>query len=118
MKYKVGDRIYNKYYKPSNNLEIIEVIRADGHYGYRIKNHQTNKTYFMWEYEMSDYKLVKNRDIKKITVKDLRNMLKQMEVEGLNDNTLLTIEVKTPCCSIKKVSSMEYSPTTNIIIFS
>ena len=57
-KFKVGDRIYPKYYKPSNDLEIIEVIRGDGHYGYRIKNHQTNNTYYMWEYEMSNYKLV------------------------------------------------------------
>ena len=57
-KFKVGDRIYPKYHKPSNDLEIIEVIRGDGHYGYRIKNHQTNNTYYMWEYEMSNYKLV------------------------------------------------------------
>ena len=57
-KFKVGDRIYPKYHKPSNDLEIIEVIRGDGHYGYRIKNHHINNTYFMWEYEMSDYKLV------------------------------------------------------------
>ena len=57
-KFKVGDRIYSKYHKPSNDLEIIEVIRGDGHYGYRIKNHHINNTYFMWEYELSDYKLV------------------------------------------------------------
>ena len=57
-KFKVGDRIYPKYHKPSNDLEIIEIIRGDGHYGYRIKNHHINNTYFMWEYEMSDYKLV------------------------------------------------------------
>lgn len=57
-KFKVGDRIYSKYHKPSNDLEIIEVIRGDGHYGYRIKNHHTNGTYFMWEYDISDYKLV------------------------------------------------------------
>ena len=58
-KFKVGDRIYPKYHKPSNDLEIIEVIRGDGHYGYRIKNHHTNNTYHMWEYEMSNYKLAK-----------------------------------------------------------
>lgn len=56
--------------------------------------------------------------MKKITVKDLRNMLKQMEAEGLNDNTILTIEVMNTYRSLENVSSMEYSPTTNIIIFS
>lgn len=56
--------------------------------------------------------------MKKITVKDLRDMLKQMEAEGLNDNTLLTIEVMNPYRSLENVRSMEYSPTTNIIIFS
>lgn len=54
-KFKVGDRIYSKYHKPSNDLEIIEVIQGDGHYGYRIKNHHINNTYCMWEYEMSNY---------------------------------------------------------------
>ena len=57
-KFKVGDRFYSKYHKPSNDLEIIELIRGDGHYGYRIKNHKMNSTFYMWEYEMSDYKLV------------------------------------------------------------
>ena len=59
-KFKVGDRIYPKYHKPSNDLEIIEVIRSDGHYGYRIKNHQTNGTYCMWGYEIFDYKLAED----------------------------------------------------------
>ena len=68
-KFKVGDRFYSKYYKPSNNLEIIEVIRGDGHYGYRIKNHQTNGTYFLWEYEMCDYKLAEEETSIDLTVK-------------------------------------------------
>lgn len=59
MKFKVGDRVYKKYYKPSNFLEIIEVVRTDGLYGYRIKNHHTNGIYFMWEYETDDYEFMK-----------------------------------------------------------
>ena len=59
-KYKVGDRICSKYHKPSEDLEIIEVmIMRDGNYCYRIKNHQKNNTYLMWGYDMDDYKLVK-----------------------------------------------------------
>ena len=68
-KFKVGDSIYSKYHKPSNDLEIIEVIRGDGHYGYRIKNHQINNTYYMWEYEMSNYKLVEEESSIDLTVK-------------------------------------------------
>lgn len=67
---------------------------------------------------MDDKKYRRIENMKKITVKDLRDMLKQMEAEGLNDNTLLTIEVMNPYRSLENVSSMEYSPTTNIIIFS
>ena len=59
LKFKVGDRIYSKYHKPSNDLEIIEIVTMkDGNYAYRIKNHKTNGTYLIWGYEMSNYKLV------------------------------------------------------------
>ena len=29
LKFKVGDRIYSKYHKPSNDLEIIEIQKGD-----------------------------------------------------------------------------------------
>ena len=59
LKFKVGDRIYSKYHKPSNDLEIIEIVNMkDGNCAYRIKNHKTNGTYLIWGYEMSNYKLV------------------------------------------------------------
>ena len=54
----------------------------------------------------------------KITIKDLRNFIKQMEIEGLNDETILTFETKRSSGEIKNITSMEYSPTTNILIFS
>ena len=57
-KFKVGDRIYPKYHKPSNDIEIIQVGVRDGNCCYRIRNHQTNGTYIMWEYEVCDYNLV------------------------------------------------------------
>ena len=59
LKFKVGDRIYSKYHKPSNDLEIIEILSMkDGNYAFRIKNHKTNGTYLIWGYEMSNYKLM------------------------------------------------------------
>ena len=83
-KFKVGDRIYPKYHKPSNDLEIIEVIRGDGHYGYRIKNHQTNGTYFLWEYEMCDYKLAEEETSIDLTVKgeEVKERIEIMIPEG------------------------------------
>ena len=59
--------------------------------------------------------------MKKITVKDLRKFINQMEIEGLNDETMLTFETKRTKRSsgcIENITSMEYSPTTNILIFS
>ena len=87
-KFKVGDRIYPKYHKPSNDLEIIEVIRGDGHYGYRIKNHHTNGTYFMWEYEMCDYKLAEEE------TKSHNDMCKKL-IEEMNPNLEVNVKVKT-----------------------
>lgn len=59
LKFKVGDRIYSKYHKPSNDLEIIEILSMkDGNYAFRIKNHKTNGTYLIWGYEISNYKLM------------------------------------------------------------
>lgn len=70
LKFKVGDRIYSKYHKPSNDLEIIEIVNMkDGNCAYRIKNHKTNGTYLIWRYEMSDYKLVEEESIIDLTVK-------------------------------------------------
>ena len=56
--------------------------------------------------------------MKKITVKDLRKFINQMEIEGLNDETVLTFETKRSSGCIENITSMEYSPTTNILIFS
>lgn len=53
----------------------------------------------------------------KIAVKDLRNFLNQMESEGLNDDTILTIETKHATNNIENITTMEYSPTTDIVIF-
>ena len=41
-----------------------------------------------------------------------------MEIEGLNDETVLTFETKRSFEHIENITSMEYSPTTNILIFS
>lgn len=54
----------------------------------------------------------------KIKIKDLRNFINQMEIEGLNDETVLTFETKRSSGSIENITSIEYSPTTNILIFS
>jgi hypothetical protein len=59
MKYKVGDRVCSKFHKSSNDIEIIEVLTMiDGKCCYRVKNHETNQKYLIWEYDMSNYKLV------------------------------------------------------------
>ena len=86
-KFKVGDRIYSKYHKPSNDLEIIEVIRGDGHYGYRIKNHQINNTYFMWEYDMSNYKFAEEE------TKSHNNICKQL-IDEMNPNVEVNVKTK------------------------
>lgn len=52
-----------------------------------------------------------------IKIKDLRNFINQMEIEGLNDETVLTVETKHSSGCIENITSMEYSPTTNILIF-
>ena len=114
-KFKVGDRIYPKYHKPSNNLEIIEVIRGDGHYGYRIKNHRTNNTYYMWEYEMSNYKLVEESSID-LTVKgeEVKERIEITIPEGyeyvIESGKIIFIKKKPrypqtyeECCEIVKV---------------
>lgn len=54
----------------------------------------------------------------KIAVKDLRDFLNQMKSEGLNDDTILTIETKRTTSNIENITTMEYSPTTDIVIFS
>lgn len=70
LKFKVGDRIYSKYHKPSNDLEIIEILSMkDGNYAFRIKNHKTNGTYLIWGYEMSNYKLVEEETKPEINFK-------------------------------------------------
>ena len=53
-----------------------------------------------------------------IKIKDLRKFINQMETEGLNDETVLTFETKRSSEHIENITSMEYSPTTNILIFS
>lgn len=53
-----------------------------------------------------------------IKIKDLRKFINQMEIEGLNDETVLTFETKRSSEHIVNITSMEYSPTTNILIFS
>lgn len=53
-----------------------------------------------------------------IKIKDLRKFINQMEIEGLNDETVLTFETKRSSEHIENITSMEYSPTTNILIFS
>lgn len=61
-KFKVGDRICSKRHK-LYDLEIIEVMTMSyGQHYYRIENHQTNRKYLMWEYEMSDYELVEKEN--------------------------------------------------------
>ena len=54
----------------------------------------------------------------KIAVKDLRDFINQMKSEGLNDDTILTIETKRTTSNIENITTMEYSPTTDIVIFS
>ena len=53
-----------------------------------------------------------------IKIKDLRKFINQMEIEGLNDETVLTFETKRSSGCIENITTMEYSPTTNILIFS
>lgn len=66
---------------------------------------------------------VKRLDEVKVTtikIKDLRKFINQMEIEGLNDETALTFETnetKRSSEHIENITSMEYSPTTNILIF-
>ena len=123
-KFKVGDRIYSKYHKPSNDLEIIEVIRGDGHYGYRIKNHQTNGTYFLWEYEMCDYKLAEEGTSMDLTVKgeEVKERIEIAIPEGYeyvieSGKIIFTKKKKeypktyAECCRVLGVSEFEYNHT-------
>lgn len=69
--------------------------------------------------EMWD-EILKEEEITETTIKikDLRKFINQMEIEGLNDETVLTFETKRSSEHIENIISMEYSPTTNILIFS
>lgn len=53
-----------------------------------------------------------------IKIKDLHKFINQMKIEGLNDETVLTFETKRSSGCIENIATMEYSPTTNILIFS
>lgn len=53
-----------------------------------------------------------------IKIKDLYKFINQMKIEGLNDETVLTFEAKCSSSCIENITTMEYSPTTNILIFS
>ena len=138
MDYKVGDKVQIKsleWYKNNRDLyghivfprEDEEDVEFDSlHADYcgqimTIRSIVYGSRYIMeddiheseWTDEMIEG-IVEDTTIK---IKDLRKFINQMEIEGLNDETVLTFETKRSSGCIESITSMEYSPTTNILIF-
>ena len=137
MKYKVGDRVriksldwYKREKNPSGDIKtgdtffrdfmlrfcgsvvtIESVALVANLMCYRIKE---DGGHYCWVDEMIEG-IVEDTTIK---IKDLRKFINQMEIEGLNDETVLTFETKRSSGCIENITTMEYSPTTNILIFS
>jgi hypothetical protein len=136
LKYKVGDRVLIKsldWYNNNKDENDEVIISSLGHvfthshskYAGRVMTVgvvsklgfyilKEDKEANRWYDEMIEG-LVEDTTIK---VKDLRKFINQMEIEGLNDETVLTFEIKRSSGCIENITSMEYSPTTNILIFS
>lgn len=136
MKYNVGDRVriksidwYNRNKDKNGYVDVgvlfdEEMSRWCGKTMTIIKVNQLYYTmeeddisHFFWTDEMFEG-LVEETTETTIKIKDLRKFINQMEIEGLNDETVLTFETKRSSEHIENITSMEYSPTTNILIFS
>lgn len=142
MKYEVGDRVriksidwYNANKDEYGNIDInydftfyadrskycgkVFTITEVFDNCYCVK--EDNNEYF-WADEMIECLVEEMSDgnVEKTTIKlkDLRKFINKMESNGLNDDTVLTFETKRSSGCIESITSMEYSPTTNILIFS
>ena len=136
MKYNVGDRVqiksidwYNRNKDKNGYVDVgvlfdEEMSRWCGKTMTIIKVNQLYYTmeeddisHFFWTDEMFEGHVEETTETT-IKIKDLRKFINQMEIEGLNDETVLTFETKRSSEHIENITSMEYSPTTNILIFS
>ena len=109
LKFKAGDRVFNKVTR-----KWVNIIEFDIETGLYIVRYDDGIQGRSLESELCEG-IVEETTIK---IKDLRKFINQMEIEGLNDETVLTFETKRSSEHIENITSMEYSPTTNILIFS
>jgi hypothetical protein len=140
MKYKVADKVriksldwYNENKnedgditlidKPNNIYNFIEEMKVLCGKVMTISN--TKSGYYdmleddgeyFWTDEMIEG--LANPTETTIKIKDLRKFINQMEIEGLNDETVLTFKTKRSSGYIENITLMEYGTTTNILIFS
>ena len=136
MKYKVGDKVriksidwYNENKDEDGIVELsthVFIPEMIEHCGQIVtikdvfEDTDDNAVYYMEEivWDWTDEMIEGIVEETTIKIKDLRKFINQMEIEGLNDETVLTFETKRSSGCIENITSMEYSPTTNILIFS
>lgn len=136
MKYNVGDKVRIKpkfhfcsvdgfnninmkdeFFNEYSRLPYCETVMTIGIVNKDFYILKEDRWAYKWTDEMIEG-LVEETTETTIKIKDLRKFINQMEIEGLNDETVLTFETKRSSEHIENITSMEYSPTTNILIFS